>query len=386
MMRHERFRSRAVLAVTSLALAVACDSPVTSNAAPGGADRPGGNPPGAPPPPPPGTTIQAKVAALDASQPSLPAGATLSGTATFTGLSVELWDGQAWLEVTEGSETTATINLADAAAEATLVPIRDVPAGSYTKVRLTATDVVVDLSLMWNGQQLSAQMKPAGEGPFVLERNVDVVRNADGTTTFRVSLQMVRTLDIARDPVTGAVSLSMSGDFGGGSVSASMAASVAALDTSEPTLPDGATSLTGSATFTGLSIELWDGEAWLDVTDGSRTSATLDVVDGAAEATLVPMRDIPSGDYTKMRLTATDVVVDLTLVWNGKPLNMQMKPSGDDPFVIEKDVEVVRNSDGTTTFRIELELVRRCTVDTDPASGEVSVSVSGDLGDLQVSP
>ncbi len=383
MMRHERFRSRAVLAVTSLALAVACDSPVTSNAPPGGSDRPGGNPPGAPPPS--GSTIQAKIVALDASQPSLPAGATLAGTATFTGLSVELWDGQAWLEVTDGSKTTATIDLADAAAEATLVPTRDIPAGSYTKLRLSATDVVVDLSLMWNGQQLSAQMKPAGKGPFVLERNVDVVRNSDGTTTFRVALQMVRTLDIVRDPVTGAVSLSLSGDFGGGSVSASMAASVAALDTSQPTLPDGATSLTGTATFTGLSVELWDGESWLDVTDGSRTSATLDVVDGAAEATLVPIRDIPSGDYTKMRLTATDVVVDLTLVWNGKPLNMQMEPAGDDPFVLEKEMEVVRNSDGTTTFRIELELVRQCTVDTDPASGEVSVSVSGDLGDLQAS-
>ncbi len=384
MRRHERFRSRAVLAVTSLALAVACDSPVTSNAPPGGSDRPGGNPPGAPPPPS-GSTIQAKVVALDASQPSLPAGATLGGTATFTGLSVELWDGQAWLEVTDGSETTATIDLADAAAEATLVPTRDIPAGSYTKLRLSATDVLVDLSLMWNGQQLSAQMKPAGQGPFVLERDIEVVRNADGSTTFRISLEMVQTLDVVRDPVTGAVSLSMSGDFGSGSVSASIAASVAALDTSEPTLPDGATSLTGTATFTGLSVELWDGETWLDVTDGSRTSATLDVVDGAAEVTLVPVRDIPSGDYTKMRLSATDVVVDLTLIWNGQPLDMQMKPSGDDPYVIEKDVVVVRNSDGTTTFRMELVMVRRCTVDTDPGSGEVNVSVSGDLGDLKIS-
>ncbi len=90
MMRHERFRSCAVLVLTSLALAVACDAPVTSNAPPGGADRGGANPPGAPPPPPPppaGSTIQAEVVALDTSRPTLPDGATsLTGTATFTGL------------------------------------------------------------------------------------------------------------------------------------------------------------------------------------------------------------------------------------------------------------------------------------------------------------
>src|SRR2546427_10518099 len=96
----------------------------------------------------PGSGMTARVVASDASRPVGPDGRPVSvtGTATFTGLTVELWDGQQWLAVTNGSGA-ATLALGDGAVAATLVPASELPAGSYTEKRRTAARPVPALAV-----------------------------------------------------------------------------------------------------------------------------------------------------------------------------------------------------------------------------------------------
>src|SRR5207237_3437130 len=130
----------------------------------------------------------------------------VSGTVTFTGLSVELWNGQQWLSVAHGSGS-ATIDVGDGSAAATLVPVEAIPAGTYTKVRISATDAVAQLTADVNGREFRAQVRPPAE-PFVIEKDVSVTVNADGSRTFAVQLEMVRTVTILADAVTGTRPLS----------------------------------------------------------------------------------------------------------------------------------------------------------------------------------
>src|SRR2546422_6790801 len=93
---------------------------------------------------------------------------------------------------------------------------------------------------------------------------------------------------------------------------ASMQPSVIGSDRSQPVTSPAGMSVSGSATFTGLTVDLWDGQQWWAVANGSGT-ATFALEDGTAAATLVPASELPAGDYTQIRLTATDAVIDLTL-------------------------------------------------------------------------
>src|SRR2546427_11848628 len=101
-----------------------------------------------PPVPPPGSGMTARVVASDASRPVGPDGRPVSvtGTATFTGLTVGLWGGQQWRAVTNGSGT-ATLALGDGAVAAALVPASELPAGSYTEKRRTAARPVPALAV-----------------------------------------------------------------------------------------------------------------------------------------------------------------------------------------------------------------------------------------------
>src|SRR2546425_11457289 len=54
----------------------------------------------------PAASMQTSVIGSDRSQPvPSPAGMSVSGSATFTGLTVDLWDGQQWWAVANGSGT-----------------------------------------------------------------------------------------------------------------------------------------------------------------------------------------------------------------------------------------------------------------------------------------
>jgi len=170
--------------------------------------------------PGPGSGMTASVVASDASQPTGPGGrpVNVTGTATFTGLTVELWNGQQWLAVTNGSGT-ATVSIGNGAVAATLVPATEIPAGTYTEVRLTAQSATLDVSA--EGLTFSARTTDT-ELSWTLEKTVEVTVNPDGSRTLTVQFQLIRTVTVTVDPVTGAPVANLSGDFGAVSAPASM--------------------------------------------------------------------------------------------------------------------------------------------------------------------
>src|SRR3989442_8578427 len=103
-------------------------------------------------------------------------------------------------------------------------------------------------------------------------------------------------------------------------------------------------SVSGSATFTGLTVDLWDGQQWWAVANGSGT-AQFALEDGTAAVTLVPASELPAGDYTQIRLTATDAVIDLTTGDGSQQFSAQLQSNG--PVVITKSVTVTVNPDGS---------------------------------------
>ena len=323
--------------------------------------------------------MTAQVMASDVSRPTGPGGssATVSGTVTFSGLTVELWNGQQWLAVTNGSGT-ATLNVGDGSAAATLVPASEIPAGDYTKARISATNAAVDLTL--NGQGFSARLGNPTLGPFVVEKTVSVTANADGSRTFSIQFEMIRSVSLASG--TNGPVVQFSGDLGAMSVPAATApGSVVASDISQPTDPSGArANVSGTVTFTGLSVELWDGQQWLSVAHGSG-SATIDIGNGSAAATLVPVEAIPAGNYTKVRIGATDAVAQLTAVINGQQVAAQLRPPAQ-PFVIEKAVSVTVNADGSRTFAVQLQMVRTVTITANAVTGAPTLSVTGDINGM----
>jgi len=352
----------AVLAATSLVAAACQPSDLTTSG--------GGN----------NNKMTAQVLASDVSRPTGPAAstATVSGTVTFSGLTVELWDGQQWLAVTNGAAGSATINVGDGTAAATLVPASQIPAGDYTKARISATNAAVDLTV--NGQGFSARLGNPTLGPFQIEKTVSVTANADGSRTFSIQFEMIRSVSLAAG-ANGPV-VQFNGDLGGMSAPAATApGSVVASDVSQPTDPSGArANISGTVTFTGLSVDLWDGQQWLSVAHGSG-SATIDIGNGSAAATLVPVEAIPAGNYTKVRIGATDAVAQLTAVINGQQLAAQLR-SPAEPFVIEKDVTVTVNADGSRTFAVQLQMVRTVTIMADAVTGAPTLSVTGDINGM----
>jgi len=357
-----RMVSLSILAATTLA-AVACQPGDVTN-------QNGGSNGGA-------NTIMAQVAASDVSRPSGPAGsmATVSGTVTFSGVRVDLWDGQQWLTVADGSGS-ATIQIGDGTAAATLVPQSAIPAGEYTRARVSATNAAVDITV--NGQGFSARVGNPTAGPFVIEKTVSVSVNADGSRTFSIELQLIRSVSLTSG-TNGAV-IQVDGDLGAMSVPAAAApGSVLATDISRPTDPAGAPiNVTGTVTFTGLSVELWNGTAWLHVANGSG-SATVSIGDGSASATLVPATAIAAGDYTKVRISATDAVASLTAVIDGREVAAEVRAPSDRPFVVEKTVTVTVNADGSRTFAVQLDLVHTVRVAPDPVTGAPKLDVTGEL-------
>ena len=351
----------AILAATSLVGAACQPSDLTTS---GGSNH---------------NTVTAQVMASDVSRPSGPAASTasVSGTVTFSGLTVELWNGQQWLAVTNGAGTAA-LNVGDGSASATLVPASEIPAGDYTKARISATNAAIDLTV--NGQGFSARLGNPTLGPLEIEKTVSVAANSDGSRTFSVQFEMIRSVSLgagSNGPV-----VQLDGDLGGMSAPAATApGSVVASDVSQPTDPAGArANVSGTVTFTGLSVELWDGQQWLSVAHGAG-SATVNIGDGSAAATLVPVEAIPAGNYTKVRISATDAVAQLTADVNGRQFAAQVRPPAE-PFVIEKDVSVTVNADGSRTFAVQLELVRTVTIVADAVTGAPTLSVTGDINGM----
>lgn len=102
--------------------------------------------------------------------------------------SVELWNGAAWVPATAGATATATFGLGSGAAAVTLVPVSDIAAGTYSRIQLTIQDGQLDLALTVNGRQLATSVPVGAQGPLVIEKDVQVTVNPDGSRTIQVAI------------------------------------------------------------------------------------------------------------------------------------------------------------------------------------------------------
>src|SRR5207245_9901054 len=98
---------------------------------------------------------------------------------------------------------------------------------------------------------------------------------------------------------------------------------------------------------------------------------TFALEDGTAAATLVPASELPAGDYTQIRLTATDAVIDLTLDDGSRQFSAGLQSNG--PVVITKSVTVTVNPDGSRTLAVHLEMVGSVGFNFDRTTGSGDV-------------
>lgn len=359
-----RFHSIALGLASALALSCQATKDVTNSSS---------TPPPPSQPPPSGSVITSVVAS-DASQPAAPGGGavTVTGTATFTGLTVLLWNGQQWLTVASGSGTAA-VAVGNGAIATTLVPATAIAAGTYSRLRLTAQSATLDVAV--GGLNFSARTQATAQS-LTLDKPVAVAVNPDGSRTLSVQFQLIRTVTLSLD-ATGVPMVTLSGDFGSVAARAATApAGVVGSDVSQPVTTPAGMTVSGTATFTGLTLALWDGQRWWPVTNGAG-SAAFTLANGAALVTLVPVSALPAGVDTLVQLTATNAVIDITLSGGGQQFSAGLQSNG--TVSIVKRVTVTVNPDGSRTLAIALALVRTVSLTVDRTTGAASVAVTGDL-------
>lgn len=155
----------------------------------------------------PRASVTTSIAASDASAPAPSVLDDLEGTVTMEGVTIELWNGELWLTVVDGM-ATASFTVGDGSAEVTLMPATDIPAGTYSQVRLTASHAMVQLSVTVDGRTFEATAISGPDQSVVITKEIEVVEHADGSRTFRFSLETVRHVSVGPDDVV------IQGDFG----------------------------------------------------------------------------------------------------------------------------------------------------------------------------
>lgn len=331
----------------------------------------------------PSSTVSATVVATDVSRPSTGSGspAAVTGTVTLSDVSVELWNGDAWVSVGGATFADLSMPIGDVGAEATLVAGIDIAADTYTRARLTATAAVLDLSLNVGGQALATVIASPPDEPVMIEKDVDVDVHGDGTITVHIEIESVRSVTVEVEPGTGAAVVTIDGDVMGATAALAVMAEVVIGDVSTPAaFASVGGTVTGSVDLSGVAVELWNGVEWVTLVDPAGGTATIAVGDGAATATLVPATEIAAGTYTKARITVADAVVSLSLTINGDEYTAQIELPTDVPIVIEKEIEVTVNEDGSLTLSIAIQAVQSISVQVDPGSGAAEVTIDGDLG------
>lgn len=266
---------------------------------------------------------QTQIVLSDASEPLGPEGTAVpvQGEVQLSGLSVEICHDALTecIAVDVAPPAAATVTLGDPVAKAALGNV-EIPAGGSVDVGLTAASATVDLSLTVGGQAVSAQIPSPPDVPVVIEKSVEIIENPDGTRTIRVEIEAVRTISVEVGTATGAV-VTIDGDVVTGSadatIGATTTASAFASDVSAPAGVD----LSGSVTFRGVSVELFDGE---------QLSTQLTVVPPAEQA-----------------------------------------------IVIEKEITVTEEG-GTLTLRIDIESIQTIEVEVVPGEG-ATVTVTGEM-------
>jgi hypothetical protein len=297
------------------------------------------------------------------------------GTIRLEGIALELWDGARWTLV-EGEPADLSLSLhAQTTAAAQLTGL-SAPAGEYSRMRLTADAALVDLDFTLSGLRYSAAVE---SGLVTVERDIQAGGpDANGAITLTLTLETIRTIAVTFD-AGGAALVAVDGDFGPASGPARMPGRVLVGDVSSPAVAPGV-QVRGTVSLSGVGVELWNGADWVAVTGGSPAIVSSALGAGAATATLVPLTDLAAGTYTRTRLTITAGVLDLAITVNGREYTTSVEVGREEPLVIEKEVEVVVNEDGTRTIRVAITALQQVSVLVNPGTGAPIVEITGDLG------
>ncbi len=131
----------------------------------------------------------------------------LEGTVTMEGVTIELWNGELWLTVVDGM-ATASFTVGDGNAAVTLMPATDIPAGTYSEVRLTASHAMVQLSVTVDGRIFEATVVSGPDQSVEITKEIEVEEHANGSRTLRFSLETVQHVSVGPDDIV------IQGDFG----------------------------------------------------------------------------------------------------------------------------------------------------------------------------
>jgi hypothetical protein len=172
-----------------------------------------------------------------------------------------------------------------------------------------------------------------------------------------------------------------------GDPSSSITANVVLADASgrTGTLTPGAvnhyTIMLGRLRVSELSIELWNGLEWLLVTEAPISAAVL-LANETFESVLVAGAQLPPGEYTRARLTAAGMSADIMVLIDTQRFSAELRPPGDQPAVLELDLAVRDNDDGSQTLRSVLDTVESLTLQFDESERDRLLAITGDLGEM----
>ncbi len=141
------------------------------------------------------------------------------------------------------------------------------------------------------------------------------------------------------------------------------------------------TIMLGRLAVSELSIELWNGQEWLPVTEAPIAAALL-LANETFESVLVAGAQLPAGDYTKARLRATGMSADVRVLIDTQQFAAELRPPGDQPAVLERELAIRDNDDGSKTFRIELDTIESLSLQLDQDQRDRLLVANGDLGEM----
>lgn len=192
-------------AILGLVFATGCDQ--ATSLGPEGPESPEG---------PSADVIRAQVEASDSSSPETEHGssAIVEGTVELTGLTVELWDGEMWLTLTS-EPSSAEIRLSDSEASVTLAPEQEIPAGEYTKARISADEATLDVTVTVDGETKSGQfVLTTDDEPLTVEAPISVEEGSEDRRIFHLDLALIEGASLETVGESSSVTLNLAPPLG----------------------------------------------------------------------------------------------------------------------------------------------------------------------------
>ncbi len=301
---------------------------------------------------PPGRTVT-KVVASDGSDPDVEGLDDLEGKLALEGITLELWDEdlQEWQVAVEDRDG-AWFHIAEPRDATPLVRSDDLT-GNYTRARLSVRRAVAGIALTLGDQRYRGE-GVLGEGIVLVKElhevsEADAFRESDAFTdhnlrilwmVFETVAEVVRA--VADD---GTTSVLVEGEFGSLTLQAGpppgMHTAIVASDVSDPKI-DAVYDLEGKLFLEGVSLELLDGDQWIEVLEGLEHAA-FEIGEGREATLLLRSDDLPDGHYTRARLIARRASARLALNYGDQRFaGHEVLGEG---VVVEKEIEIIQSAD-----------------------------------------